>query len=117
NSLTLQKLIGKRFLDFLDIFHRRHSDVRVHALGCSASLGMHLLSYTGVFHQFDSANWRVKANYYKIMFAYPDISVAEAYIGKQKIQFGSTHSIIIWNYRLPEAFKARIVINHISRNV
>ncbi|MHA1611874.1 MAG: hypothetical protein ACTSYU_07470, partial [Promethearchaeota archaeon] len=38
NSLTLQKLIGKRFLDFLDIFHRRHSDVRVHALGCSASL-------------------------------------------------------------------------------
>lgn len=91
SKITVQKLIAKRFLDFLSIYTRQ--DQRVHCLGCSASLAMHILSYTGKIHQFDSANWRVKANYYKIMLSYPDCSIAEAYIGKKKINYGSTS----WN--------------------
>jgi hypothetical protein len=56
----------------------------------SAGLAMQIMVFTGVFEQWDSANWRVKANHYKIMFAYPDISVAEAYMGKKTISYGST---------------------------
>ena len=89
--LTLRRLVVKRFLDFLHIYHKNNLDARVHVLGASAGTAMHILSYTGVFQQFDSANWRVKANHYKIMFAYEDNAVAEAYIGNKKISYGSTY--------------------------
>jgi hypothetical protein len=89
SPITLQRLIAKRFLDFMTLYRTNRYDFRVHALGCSASLAMHIFSYTGMIHQFDSANWRVKANYNKIMLSYYDKSVSEAYLGNKKINYGS----------------------------
>ena len=89
-SLSTYRLVVKRFIDFLNIYREKRLDAKVHCLGASASLAMHLLNYTGVFKQFDSANWRVKAKYAKLQFGYRDYSVSEAYIGQKDINYGNT---------------------------
>jgi hypothetical protein len=91
-ELTLQRLMIKRMLDFLTLYKERKLESRVHVLGMSASMEMHIQAFTGVFVQWDSANWRVKADNYKIMLAYPDFSCAEAYIGNRTdVNYGSNY--------------------------
>lgn len=62
-NITTQKLIVKRFIDFINYYKKRKLTGRVHILGMSAGLAMQIMAYTGVFKQWDSANWRVKANH------------------------------------------------------
>lgn len=97
SQISVQKLIVKRFLDFIDLYQERKLKSRVHVLGASAGLAMHILNWTTIFNQMDSANWRVKANHYKIMLSYEDISVAEAYMGKKKIKYGNTKWRELWD--------------------
>jgi hypothetical protein len=97
-NITVQKLIAKRFVDFLKLYREKKLKCTVHGLGVSAGLAMHILFWTGVFTSCDSANWRVKAENFKIMFCYEDISIAECYCGKSKsISYGSSKWKPEWN--------------------
>ena len=47
--------------DFINLYKKRKLTGRIHILGMSAGLAMQIMAYTGIFEQWDSANWRVKS--------------------------------------------------------
>lgn len=83
---TLRNLVMSHLLTFMDLLQEKHFDeYRVHVLGASSSHSSHLLWYAGM-DQMDSASWRLKAAFGKIMLP----GVSEISISGRGSTFGKS---------------------------